>query len=542
MATREQQLEAATISDDDFKPYIAKLKLKGQDAILATASPAESMGALLLELRTAAQLIQTDLTALIGLSATWDGPISYWENNKRDIASNRLGELLDQLHPSLADAMKFALLVRPDLLPEEPKAREAAEKWLEATMQLAIAAREDKTIPPERAKAMASYQWEKLSYPALDKFWIATQPKEKRAGLLLRDLRESKSIVLTAMAKEIGVDKMTLSDWERSVYSINREKIGDILQHLKCDAHHAGKLLLMVNPQILPAGEESQKRVAKALRGIIAKAIEYGETTDIPAEEADRKAAAEWKKLSYPVLIDAWMNEQPEKNRAGLLLKYHRTAKGIEQKALAEALEIEQATISGWERGSTLIPPAKLQPIISLLDISPEDAQQFVVYATSHRFPQDPYLRSQAIDWTLNQLANNNWDNLIYPALDPRWLDIQPLHKRAGAMLNDLLLRGVDGKEVMKKDIQSDLELSRDKLVSHWASGIEAIPTARAEQICAVLHLDGAMKDRFLAEVEKSREPIRAHNAIKKATSVKGAEVPANDHPELSKSGESRGR
>lgn len=202
----------------------------------------------------------------------------------------------------------------------------------------------------------------------------------------------------------------------------------------------------------------------------------------------------------------------------GELLHAFMENAGVSQKELAEILGVHETAVSHWRMSSALISPYHLGSIIETLQPPNKEAERFIIMVNPGIIERG----NKA--WLNRKIAAGSWNHINFPALDSTWLDKHPLNLQAGLLLKAFRNR----KRLSVRSLADRLGVS-DSLVSHWETGIRAIPEHWLASLEAELELSNAEAKRFgelAAFTEKKKE-------IRESTSKLGAVKPAAEFPGL---------
>jgi transcriptional regulator with XRE-family HTH domain len=389
-------------------------------------------GLLLHDHRGSKRLNQNELAKRIGVDQQ---TISIWEAGAHPINPSKLGEIALALKLSLAEAKRFILLARPDIIAN------AGEKWLD-------------TMIRRRG-------WTTVSFPALDSTWLNAQPVDRQPGLLLHDLRVSKHLTEKELAKRIGVDQQIISLWETRAHPITPGNLGEIALALELSLAEARRFILLTRPGI--TANAGNKWLDAAIR------------------------RSDWASISFPAFDSAWLNAQPADRQPGLLLHELRMSKRLTQNEFAKRVGVNQQTISLWESGTHTINPGKLGEIALALRLSLPEAKQFILLA------QPDIIANVGEKWLDATIRRGDWTSISFPVFDSAWLTAQPANRRLGLVFHELRV----SKRLTQNELATRIGVD-DNTIARWEIGVNPISPNKLGEIALALRLSLPEAKQFI--------------------------------------------
>ena len=289
---------------------------------------------------------------------------------------------------------------------------------------------------------------------ALDPEWLAAQPEEKHAGLLLQAYRMRAYLTRDELAGITGIVGATVGSWERSDSNIDPAALPRLKTSLNLDESEYRRLLYLC----------------------------------VPALNAD------------------WLAGQPVKRQAGLLLSALISLKGITYEDLAEKIGVRnQHVISHWTIAQSHIFADKLLALYEALDLANDKPSMFRLTRMVR-----PELAPEYIE---KQLARDTVQYLAFPALDPEWLAAQPVKAQAG-----LLLRAYRERAGLLQKNLGEKVGGHQSHVSAWECASKSIGSQKLPLICAALGLSDEEVERLSSLMAARERLIASERPVKPPT------------------------
>lgn len=285
-----------------------------------------------------------------------------------------------------------ALDIQVDTVYEEEVYKESYRRWVKKWLE------DYKTNPQNKAI-------ERLTFPALDLEWLQEQPvsPKVKTALLLESLREHKGISQQELGEKMKLSNSTIAFWEAAKNPTDPFQLTKLYKELTPTDEEMFTLTRLVRPEL----EEAYIRAQ-----LEAKQIDY---------------------LVFPALNPKWLEGQPAKLKAGLLLSALRERRDISQVELGKRGIGDPQKIEKWELGNAFIPIKWLPDLYTALTPSVDEMVQLTLLVWA------PTLKNKGLTLTeayiKEQLKTNNTDYLAFPALDPAWLQEQPKKKQGGLLI-----------------------------------------------------------------------------------------------------------
>ena len=240
----------------------------------------------------------------------------------------------------------------------------------------------------------------------------------------------------------------------------------------------------------------------------------------------DKVRTKDWNAISFPAFDTEWLDHQPKKQQAGLLLRdYIESAMQIKssinnrslRKFFYETADIQSGTASDWEMGKKLADEHKTGHILSAATTVEEQLSQSGLANGEHSFHKNRFSEflkkyakiahpsiieiegKKSIElekWLTKQIENKNWDAISYPALSKEWLDYQPENIRGGQVLYDLLAKKGITYEGLAKSLHYE---SRDPIRS-WATDKKPIRQSHIGNVANALECNEQEAYYFITE------------------------------------------
>jgi len=177
----------------------------------------------------------------------------------------------------------------------------------------------------------------------------------------------------------------------------------------------------------------------------------------------------------------AYDEAQPKANTVptelGNKLKGYRKRKKMSARTLSKELDVSHVTIGCWESGYTPLPPVRIPALSRALGLSQEEREEIEAIATVKK--------------------------LDHPALDPEWLQEQPVSKRAGLLLTAYRERSALGQ----RELGSALGIGHD-IIGDWERGNFNIRQDKFSAIGKALNLSPQEQERLEAEAQARRDYV----------------------------------
>lgn len=370
-----------------------------------------------------------------------------WESGKIKLPEHRAGQLIPYLDLTDKEAKHFILLADPDI------AKRVHMPWLD--------------------KQIKQKNWQTISFPAFDDEWLAAQPQDTRASLMLRAGRQRKHMSQEELGTLLGTTREAENHWELGGH-VPANKVGSIITHLDFSEAEAEKFARLASPAAAKAdGQWLHEHLQPASAPV----------------------------LDFPALDDAWLNAQPEGARAGLLLRAYRERAHLSQPDIADALHVKKHIVCDWELATHKIPAHRLGSLAGILKLSEVEAEKFIL--TAH--PELEQVTGR--EWLRVNIEQKNWRHIDHPAFDLEWLDKQPAMKRSG-----LLLRAHRESKYMTQETLAGAVFRDRDLIGNMERGATPLSKERVEQLSVALNLTPQEKGYF-AEVAKAS--AQAHELSK---------------------------
>lgn len=161
----------------------------------------------------------------------------------------------------------------------------------------------------------------------------------------------------------------------------------------------------------------------------------------------------QWSFLSYPALDPQWLEKQDPEKQAGLLLRALRHRIGKSSRDVAKELEVHGATITRYEDGTRHINPHSLGMLIKSLSPRPREAEQL-----AERINPE-LLAYVGPEWLHEQIANQQWETISYPALSTSWRNALPTEQQGARLLDTIATQ----KNLTKEAVFAALGITKER-------------------------------------------------------------------------------
>lgn len=286
---------------------------------------------------------------------------------------------------------------------------------------------------------------------ALDEAWLASQPKEKQAGLLLGAYMERDGIRQGRLAEQVGLNTQTLYQWKSGKVALPDHKAGLLVPYLRLKNDEIMRFIMLASPDI----------------------TEHVGVIWLNKQIKNKN----WQALSYPAFDDEWLDAQPAERKAGLMLRQGRQRLSMSQLALANLLGVSREAENHWELAGQ-IPTNKIGSVIKYLEFSEAQAQRFIQAA----YPA--IAAASSAEWITEKVKAADALSLDFPALDNDWLAAQPPHLQAGLLLRAYRERA----HLTLTDLANATGMTKHA-VSNWETIKDRIPANKTGTLARMLAL-----------------------------------------------------
>jgi transcriptional regulator with XRE-family HTH domain len=302
-------------------------------------------------------------------------------------------------------------------------------------------------------------RWAKKVFPpAVNEQWLASQEPHKRAALLIDAWCQRKAFPHSALAKRMQVSEAVLPGYLEGKQAISSAQIDALVEEFSSDPLFGKRYFRQV---CKISNQAIKERLITAQEHRAAYYAKHPPKYTLPA--------------GAPSADTVFESEQERIKQAGLLLAALRDWRGLSLVALAEKIGFSSSAIVNWEKGYDAIPGVILAKLHRELHISDE----VMMCLTSWVRPE------LSRGYIQKKLEAKQIDFLALPALDPEWLDTQPLNNHAGLLIAAFRERGGLEQGVLEKKLQMS-----PKYLSRVESGARVISTDKLEKVREELSLN----------------------------------------------------
>lgn len=196
---------------------------------------------------------------------------------------------------------------------------------------------------------------------------------------------------------------------------------------------------------------------------------------------------------------------------AARALTFLRQSVGVSLPTLAARLDISTTTVWRWENGRLFVNVVMLDTLHKMLQCS--DAEVTLAKLSDLVRPPEPATAKQNVPKTKQPVLHP------LPALDPIWLQAQPVEMQGGLLLRDFLHRlnnkrlPDDKTEWPQSRIARELTITKGA-ITHWKKGIRAIPEDKWTLWTQLLELSAEEIIHFQKIVKRSNLAIRENTCF----------------------------
>ena len=217
-------------------------------------------------------------------------------------------------------------------------------------------------------------------------------------------------------------------------------------------------------------------------------------------------------------------------------LTFLRQSRSMTQEDLAEELGVSHQLISYWEQGKTPIDSFNFLRLVKALRYRGEKEgladDEIALFARCMR--KELLLKCGDEAWFEERLARKEWDLLVFPAKDKKWLKAQAPYRKAGLWLE----HDRESKNERLKQRAAKIHV-QPAVLSRWECSTRVIPdkiTTRSknwvERICKA-YIKPEEWQLFTDLVKQSNAAIKKRGSITAPHIHLGASMPVFLHPEL---------